>query len=397
MGQLWADITEGLRAHMLRSVMIVGAVALGAFALTILLAVAHGLDQRTEALVRQLGEHTIVVLGSKSPASGPGVRLQANMAELLRTNLNEANVSVTRSETTDVPGYPDTVQVTATDSRLAAVRGWHVTSGRFLDESDVAEVQHDAVITQGLSDGWNLHVGNEITLGRTPFHIVGIVQTPQSSLEAEVLARGIEVPDFSVFVPVTVEPDWIKDRFAPPSGIDAIYVRAEDQTPLPILSTDVSDLLSQAGMDAGQLRWVTPASLSQGLNRLKNMVSVTAGGLAVIALVLGGITLVSLMLANVRDRVVEIGLRRAFGARTRDIVQLFVVEALAITFIASLLGIVTGSAALLFAGPLPMPASLSAFAVLAPLVFGMLLGAFSAWWPATLASRIEPALALRSV
>lgn len=397
MRQLWADIAEGLRAHMLRSLMIVGAVALGAFALTVLLAVAHGLARRTDALVRQLGEHTFVVLGGTSPPAGPGLRLQAGMAGLLQSDLQDLDVSVTRSETADVPDYPDRVQVTATDNRLASVRGWRITAGRFLDESDVARAQHEIVITQSLSDRWNLHVGNEITLGRTPFDIVGIVQTPQSSLEAEVLARDIAVPDFTVFVPYTVEPDWITGTFAPPSGVDAIYVRAQDESPLAELAAKVSNLLSQTGMDAGQMKWVTPASLSLGLNRLKNMVTATAGGVAVLALVLGGITLVSLMVANVRDRVVEIGLRRAFGARTRDIVALFVVEALAITCGASLLGILAASAVLLTAGPWPVPASLSGFAVCAPLAFGMLLGALSAWWPARLAARIQPALALRSI
>ena len=194
---------------------------------------------------------------------------------------------------------------------------------------------------------------------------------------------------------VDVEPDWITSG-GEPTGVDAIYVQSRDLGDIPGTLQSVTELLSQSGMSTGRLQWVTPATLALGFKRLKDMVAVTAGGVAVLSLLLGGITLASLMLANVRDRVVEIGLRRAFGARTRDIVQLFILEALCITTAASVLGSGAAMAALLLAGPLPLPADPDLTAVLLPLVFGLVLGALAAWWPARLAARIQPAQALRS-
>lgn len=393
--RMLADMLEGLRAHAMRSLLILGAVTLGAFALTVLLAVSHGLELRTDALVRQLGERTFVVLGGKFPSTQPGMRLQPEMAGVLRTNLEYADASVVRNDTATVPGYPDPVQVIGTDERLASVRGWKLQAGRFLDEGDVVHAERELVLAASLSSAWNLQVGDIVTLGRTPFYVVGIVATPQSSIEAQVLARDIVVPDHSVFVPYTVEPDWITSGGAP-AGVDAIYVQSRDQTDIPGALAAVTELLSQAGLSTGRLQWVTPATLSLGLKRLKDMVAVTAGGVAVLSMLLGGITLASLMLANVRDRVVEIGLRRAFGARRRDIVQLFILEALCITTLASALGSLTAVVVLLLAGPLPLPANPDAWSVLLPLGFGLVLGALSAWWPARLAARIQPAQALRS-
>ena len=116
--RMLADMLEGLRAHAMRSLLILGAVTLGAFALTVLLAVSHGLELRTDALVRQLGERTFVVLGGKFPSTQPGMRLQPEMAGVLRTNLEYADASVVRNDTATVPGYPDPVQVIGTDERL---------------------------------------------------------------------------------------------------------------------------------------------------------------------------------------------------------------------------------------------------------------------------------------
>jgi len=393
--RLLADVLEGMHAHALRSLLILGAVTLGAFALTVLLSVSHGLELRTDALVHQLGERTFVVLGGKFPPTQVGMRLQPEMAAMLRTDVPAVDVSVVRNDAAVVPGYPDPVQVIGTDERLARVRGWRLIAGRFLDEGDIAHGERELVLAAGLAGAWRLQVGDVLTLGRTPFSVVGIVATPQSSVEAQLLARDIVVPDHSVFVPYTVEPDWITSG-GEPTGVDAIYVQSRDLGDIPGTLQSVTELLSQSGMSTGRLQWVTPATLALGFKRLKDMVAVTAGGVAVLSLLLGGITLASLMLANVRDRVVEIGLRRAFGARTRDIVQLFILEALCITTAASVLGSGAAMAALLLAGPLPLPADPDLTAVLLPLVFGLVLGALAAWWPARLAARIQPAQALRS-
>ncbi|HEV7166015.1 MAG TPA: ABC transporter permease [Gammaproteobacteria bacterium] len=390
------DMLEGMRAHAARSLLIFGAVTLGAFALTVLLSVSHGLELRTDALVRQLGERTFVVLGDKFPSTGPALRLQPDMASMLRADMGNIDTSVVRNDVATVPGFPEPVQVIATDERLAGVRGWKLTAGRFLDQGDVVHAERELVVAESLSQAWNLQVRDIFTLGRTPFTIVGIVATPQSSLEAQVLARDIVVPDHSVFVPYSVEPDWIAGGSSAPVGVDAIYVQSREQVDISGALASVTNLLSQAGLSTAHLQWVTPASLSVGLKRLKDMVVVTAGGVAVLSMLLGGITLASLMLANVRDRVVEIGLRRAFGARSRDIVQLFILEALCITLAASVLGSAIAVVVLLLAGPLPLPASPDAYSVLVPLGFGLGLGALSAWWPARLAARIQPAQALRS-
>lgn len=394
-GGALGDVIEGIRAHIGRTLLIASAVALGAFSLTLLLAVSHGLALRTNALVRQLGNHTFAVLATSYPAAGPGLRLRTRDANLVASYLPGFEVSVVRNDTAPSPGHSGLLRVVATDSQLAVVRGWKLIEGRFLDSSDVVQAQRELVVTQSLATAWAWRVGKIVTLKRTAFRIVGVVQTPPGSLEAQVFAGTIVVPDKSVFVPYTVTPDWVSGVDLPVRRVDAIYVRSQSMAAIPQAVSTVTDLLMQTGVNVRQLQWITPAALSSGLNRLKGMVQSTAGGIAFLALILGGVTLASLMLANVQDRVVEIGLRRSFGAQPADVARIFVLEALIITGAASSLGMLSAVLVLNLAGPLPLPAQLDTFSLLAPLSFGLILGALSAWWPARLAANIEPAQALR--
>lgn len=389
------DVIGGIRAHLGRTLLIAGAVVLGAFSLTLLLAVSRGLTLRTNALVRQLGNHTFAVLGAPYPAPGPGLRLRADDARLIASNLQGFEMSVVRNDTAPAPGHSGLLHVIATDSHLASVRGWKLMEGRFLDSSDVAQAQRELVVTQSLAAAWGWRVGEIVALKRTAFQVVGVVQPPPDSLEAQVFAGAIVIPDKSVFVPYTVPPDWISGGGFPVRGVDAIYARSRSTVSIPQAVSTATDLLMQTGVNVHQLQWITPATLSSGLNRLKGMVQSTAGGIAFLALILGGVTLASLMLANVQDRVVEIGLRRSFGAQPADIARIFVLEALVISAGASALGMLCAVLVLNLTRPLPLPAKLGVFPLLAPLAFGMILGALSAWWPARLAVNIEPAQALR--
>jgi putative ABC transport system permease protein len=118
---------------------------------------------------------------------------------------------------------------------------------------------------------------------------------------------------------------------------------------------------------------------------------------ALLCLALGGTTLMSLMLANVRDRIPEIGLRRSLGAMPSDIAMLFVAEGCLVTAGASAAGIAAaGAVAALGAGAFPAPVTLGGTAVLIPALASVGLGAIFSWWPARMAARLPPAEALRN-
>jgi putative ABC transport system permease protein len=392
--RLWSDVLEGLRLRIGRTMLAAGAIALGAGALTILLGAMSGLQSHTDALVRVLGNHTIALV---DPSAGnyrlPG--LQTSYAQLLSDNLAGLEISTMRSDTAEANGHDRRLTLVSTDQNLATVRGWKVVAGRFIDAGDVVYGQRNMVITRALSIAWNWHVGDVVGIRQTPFTIVGIVDTPPAGFEVSALAPAIVVHDLSAFVPRTLVPTWLGNRFPPSEEVDAIYMHPSVDNGITATIDRSNRLLTAAGAPLQHMTWITSESITAGLTSLRNMVAAVAGGVTILSMILGGITLTSLMISNVQDRVAEIGLRRTFGAMPSDVSALFVVESLLLTLMATGAGTLV---AVLFlkSGPrLPLPVEINLLTLLGPLAMGVLLGTLSAWWPARLAARIEPAQALR--
>ena len=177
----------------------------------------------------------------------------------------------------------------------------------------------------------------------------------------------------------------------------AVFVLAgENRTPEDLIAR--ADRLFEApDVAAWGRRWITPESLIRGVRELQRLIALTAGSVALLCLVLGGTTLMSLMLADVRQRIPEIGLRRSLGATRRDVALLFVVESCVITGGAAIAGIALGGVLLaLLAGRIAIPISLSSFTFIIPVIVSMLLGCVFSYWPARVAAGLSPAQALRN-
>ena len=388
---LWIDVWDGIRSQRARTGLSLLAIAIGIAALAVLLAVLGGLRTRSQAIVRDLGFQVFGVAQSETPATGKR-RLNQDHLTLLQANLPNCLVSGMRREFAPVGAGRSEVQVIATDSALARVRDWTLQEGRFLDEADLAAQSRTAVLGTELARSWGKRVGEVITLRTTPFRIVGVVEAGGRETKDDIVATG----NRAVFVPHTTPAYWRKEGAAADS-IDAVFVRAPDDESYGPALTAASRLLMQPDQKVAGLSWITPDLLLNGIRRLQRMIRWTAGSIAGLCLVLGGTTLMSLMVANVRDRVTEIGLRRALGATRRDIMNLFVVESLVVTGVAALIGTATANLILLpTGGAFPIPIHLGANTLVLPVVAALGLGILFSYWPARFAARIAPSEALRN-
>jgi putative ABC transport system permease protein len=395
MNPILADVRDGIRSQPGRAGLSFGILAVGMAALTILLALLGGLREKSRHLIREFGAQAFAVL---SPEAGPGMpaALRESDAALLAANLPDCFVSTVRRVEWPADGVGPAA-VLATDQRLAEIRGWEVVSGRFLDAQDVRRAERHAVITRHLSEdrGWN--VGQVVSLKGVPFTIVGIVTAESGALESAGADRRLAVGARAVLVPKSTVGLLMDQDSGDARGLDAVLIRAPEQQSLDRVLTAARRILSSPDGRASGWSWVTPDTLVRRLRKLQTMIGVTAGVVALLCLILGGTTLMSLTVANVAERVAEIGLRRAMGARPSDIVGLFMLEACLISGSAAALAAgVTGAALFVVRTHFPLPLHLGASTVLLPLVLSLALSAVFSIGPARSAARISPADALKS-
>ena len=394
---LLRDLLDGIRAEPGRVALSFMAVAIGVVAFVLLLAVLGGLREKSRLLVRELGANVFAIVSGSGGESGQTQELQEKHAAILSSSLQGSVVSAMRRYELDAPGMDQRVSIVATDESLASVRGWAVRRGRFIDRVDVQRGDRSAVISAPLAElkGWK--VGEVVSLESTPFRIVGIVESSAALSESRSGEERLGIGGNVIFVPLTSPFPRRNELRENSRRADAIFVRVPQDADIHRMLSIARNLFGSPALGLDRVTWVTPETLIQGVRRLQGSVRVAGGSVTFLCLILGGTTLMSLMVANVRDRVVEIGLRRSLGATARDVAALFVIEACAVTFAAALAGIVGAGAILLMVkGKSSMLLSIGPAGLVLPLAVSVVLGVVFSYWPARIAARISPAEALRN-
>ena len=391
------DIVEGIRAQPAGVAISLSAIAIGIASLTVLMAVVGGLRDRADQMIDELGVNVIAIINQAGITATNKTGLTVQHASLLEQNLPGHIVATVRRYDVPTFGTNSFLSVIATDSSFADIRQWRLSEGRFLDSRDIDNRERSAVISQTLSSQWGWKTGDIIMLRNMPFNIVGIVETGGTALDTEVANSDLILGERVVFVPKTLVPYWADSSMQIDDKLDAVFLKIPSSTTLATSEKLSRRLLSESGSHLDDISWVTPETLIQGINKLGKTISLAAGSVVALALLLAGTTLMSLMLTNVRSRVTEIGLRRALGASRRDIISMFLMEACLITGIAAVVAI-AGTYLLLLIGrnALPVPISTGSGTLIIPLVVAFILSITFSYWPAKKAASITPSEALRN-
>ncbi|NLB66613.1 MAG: ABC transporter permease [Lentisphaerae bacterium] len=383
MRTLAADIRLGLRSAPARAGLTFLSLWVGLFSVVVLLAVLDALRLEARNLAADFGAASFAIARAGGAEASPWSR---GSVEFFRANLGaSARVGGVRH----VPGTAgDGFAVLAVDAELASARGWRAAEGRVFDELDMRSGARHALAFEALCRRQGWRAGDWIAVGRESFRLVGCLAGADAGL------AGLTAS--AVFIPYTL--DALDDGPQPARDeVDTIWFRTTGGGDPAALQRRVAALLRQPGFDARQVEWITLDTLLEGIRRWQRIIAWTAGATSLLGLVLGAVMLASMLLTGVRERVPEIGLRRALGARRRDIALLFVVEGL-------LLALVSGAAALAAAelalrglgGAFPLPWHLGWPARLLPLVVAGGIALVCSVVPATRAAQLPPADALRN-
>ncbi len=284
----------------------------------------------------------------------------------------------------------ETATVIGTTPGYPTVRAYSMWVGTFVSQAAIDNNLRVAVIGATTADNLGLDgssIGSTIYVGGLPFDLIGIMQPKGGT--------GFNNPDDEVLIPVSTA----RELFVGTNSVRSVGVSAGSADQIDTVSGEITALLEQRhgitnGVDDFSI--TTQAQLLGTVSGVSDVLTILLAGIASISLLVGGIGIMNIMLVSVRERTREIGIRKAIGARGRDILSQFLVEALALSLAGGLIGIGVGVLASfgigLYAGWgfIFNPAT-----VVVAVGFSLVVGIVFGVWPASQAARLDPVVALR--
>jgi putative ABC transport system permease protein len=382
---------DALRANRLRSILTMLGVIIGVAAVVILVAIGSGAKAEVEKQVEGLGSNLILVVpGSLEIGSAPSAsRLELTDVELLGRAVGDASAVATTVQSGELVRVGDKevfTTINGTNETVVNVFDRPIARGRYVSAADVDTRRRVAVL--GSSSARKLFgdvdpIGRQITIAGVRFRIIGTFVDVGSTFGVD---RNAEI-----HVPVTSA-----QRLFGVDRIDALAVKAPTIDSIPAIQKRILDALAEK-YPGDKFSAVTQTQILGTIGQILGLLTLVLAAIAAISLLVGGVGVSNIMLVSVRERTREIGLRKALGARQRDILVQFLIEAVLLTSIGGLIGIALGEGASLAAAALsPLPAEISWWSPL--LAFGVSagVGIFFGVAPARRAGRLDPVVALRT-
>jgi putative ABC transport system permease protein len=391
----------GIRANKLRSFLTLLGIIIGVASVIAVVSFVEGLNRFVTQKLLNAGANVFVVdkygfITSQEEFDeankNPDVTLDD--ADALRAGVRHASMVVAQSGSAAPIRYRNKVMkavpVNGRSAGYDLVDDITIERGRHLSELDDSERRPVAVIGPEVADelfGSLEPLGHVIRIDRYEFEIVGITKA-----KGKIFGQS---QDRFATVPIQTFCKYWQER-----GSMSLAVKSVDQASLEVAQQEARNILrARRHQRPGQrdhFGITTAETWMQLYHTLTGGIFVVSIGVATISLFVGGIVIMNIMLVSVTERTREIGIRKALGARRRDILTQFLVESTTLSLSGGVIGILIGASLALLVGALtPLPAALSLGAVLLGVVMSTVVGVFFGSYPAARAARLDPIDALR--
>jgi len=409
---LWQTLKiawEGLTLNKARTFLTTLGVIIGVAAVIIMMAVSAGAEAAIAEQINSLGANLILILpsfnrGGFGRGAGPPPSLAYKDLSVIAQQVSGiSGVSAERDTSQTVSAGTvslDSISIVGTTSGFTAVREYGVMEGRFISDQDNTQIQRAAVLGcaiaeqlfgDPLSGGLQNAIGQTIRIGTNRFTVIGVM--------AKKGVIGNTNYDDRVYIPITVVFQQFSNARFGRNDLGVIYVSAESRQAMSSVEAQLSQLIMQllgTTSDSPGFTLVTQDNIITAQESttatFRNLLAWVAG----VSLIVGGIGIMNIMLVSVSERTREIGLRQALGARPRDVQFQFLSEAVALSLIGGLVGILIGVGGSFLFNTLTTTRTQLMWSSL-PLAFGAsaAIGIFFGYYPATRAAQLDPIVALR--
>ena len=400
----WKIAYRSLRANRMRSFLTMLGMVIGVAAVIAMVAIGAGASERIAAQISSIGSNLLIIVPGSTTSGGlrsgfgsaPTLTMEDARAigkELPSVRLAAPSI---RSISPVVHGNQNwTPLVRGLTPEYIEVRDWRLAEGRFFTPEEVDASSKVAVVGRTVVEklfGEESPIGKIIRINRVPFKVIGVLE------EKGQTSWGQDQDDIIMAPITTVRNKLIGSKH--PGIVEAIFAQVVDQESIAEAEREVKTLLRQRHrIGSGKEEDFFVRSLTERLEAEEastRIMSLLLGMIASVSLLVGGIGIMNIMLVSVTERTREIGIRLAVGARERDILVQFLIEAVSLSAAGGMAGILLGVGGSMlitrFAG---WSTLISPGAVLLAFGFSAAVGIFFGFYPARKASRLDPIEALR--
>jgi macrolide transport system ATP-binding/permease protein len=386
---------RALVSNPLRTALTLLGIVIGVSSVIVMLAIGGGSSAAILDRISGLGSNQLNV----SPGSGGGgqqlqssAKLTTDDAKAIAELPNVASVvpQNTGNLTLRTGSNNTQTSVTATWANYPEAMKWEVGSGTFFTDADEASYATVAVlgktVVENLFPDTPDPIGEYFIAGNFLFQVIGVMSERGSS------GIGFGDPDNTVFVPLST---GAMRLFGSRSGLRSLTVIVEDTETIDTTEAEVTEtLIGRHGQEDFRIR--NNATVLETVNTATSTFTILLGAVASISLLVGGIGIMNIMLVNVTERTREIGIRMATGARMKDILRQFNIEAVVVSAIGGLIGVGVGLGLSFILKNFGIPIAFSITPVAVAFGCAFTTGLVFGYLPARKAARLDPVVALAS-
>jgi len=401
---------RSLMANKLRSFLTMLGIIIGTGAVIALLSVGEGARAAITSQIQDIGSNLVIVfpgsmmeMGMGGGRSTPITRADALAMKDIALAPHISAVAPIVSGTVDVNYGPETmmVQIEGTTADYEIVRNAVVEYGRFIADGDDAVSARVAVIGTDVADrligGRDGAVGLSIRLNGVPFEVIGVLREKGGQ------GMGGGSSDRVIIIPLSTAHDKLfPGRFVSQGErtVDVVYVSAIDEDSVEYVIQEITDMLRQRQgtylEEDDQFTVTSQQDVLGVFDQITGVLTTFLAAIAGISLLVGGIGIMNIMLVSVTERTREIGIRKAVGARSADVLVQFLIESVVLSVIGGLLGIAFGWGVSRLVNRLgTFSAVVTVESVILAVGFSLAVGLFFGIYPARRAARMNPIDALR--
>ncbi|MGQ9567258.1 MAG: ABC transporter permease [Anaerolineae bacterium] len=396
---------QSLLANKLRSGLTMLGIVIGVAAVISLVAAGAGAQAQVLERFQGLGANVLIV--RPGAAFFRGVAQGGTSVESLTLDDVEAIVRLSKTVVAVAPEYSTSAQVVygsknarttvvGVTPEYAIVQNWQVVQGRFLNAQELASQAKVAVLGSSVAEtlfgtGLVNPIGKTIKINRQNDQVVGVLKSKG--------ATGFQAQDDRVLIPLTTA--QVRFGGAGSKKVQAINLQVASADKMTLAQAEVRAILRArhglTGSQADDFNIFNQTQIVETVEQTTQTFTVLLGSIAAISLVVGGIGIMNIMLVSVTERTREIGIRKAVGARRRDILGQFLMEAVVLSVLGGLVGILAGYAVAQAIAPLLGigRALVTVESVTLALAVSIGVGLFFGIYPANRAARLNPIDALR--